>query len=166
MQLLNDADSMEAKSTMAVEAPLSRYKKNNLLIMAVLLIGLGIWFYYDGYHNAAFIAKHTQQDGSPDSTLNFNRKAPPFIIGGGIVLAIYLAAIRGRKIIADDTALRCGRLSIAYDAIEQINKTHFSSKGFFVITYNDQGQRRQLKLSDRMYDNLPAVLDYIAAKIQ
>ncbi|MCI0498649.1 MAG: hypothetical protein L0Y36_03070 [Planctomycetales bacterium] len=150
---------------MTVEAPLSRYKKNNLLIMIALLVGLGIWFYYDGHHNPDFISKHTQPDGAPDSTLSFNRKAPPFIVGAGIALGIYLAAIRGRKVVADETELRSGSATIPYSTIEKINKTYFDKKGYFVLTYTDGGQHKELRLSDRWYDNLPAVLDHIVAKI-
>ena len=151
---------------MAIEARLSRYKKNNLLIMIALLIGLGVWFYYDGHYNQGFISKHTQEDGTADSTLSFNRKAPPFMVGAGILVGIYLAAIRGRKVVADETELCSRGLKIPYSAIEKINKTHFDKKGYFILTYTDgSGQHKELKFSDRMYDNLPAVLDHLVAKI-
>lgn len=149
---------------MAVEAPLSNYKKKNILIIAAVLIGVGGWFAYDGYKNQAFIDKHTV-DGLADSTLNFNRKAPPFMIGAGILLGIYFVMVKGKKIVADENGLICGKAEIAYDAIEKINKTHFDKKGFFIITYSDDGQNKELKLSDRTYDNLPAVLDQIVSKI-
>ena len=149
---------------MAIEAPLSKYKKNNILIIAALLIGVGLWFAYDGYKNPDFIKKHTVE-GVADSTLNFNRKAPPFMIGAGVLLGIYFVMVKGKKLIADDAQLINGSTTIAYDAIEKINKTHFDSKGFFVITYSENGQNKELKLSDRTYDNLPAVLDHIVLKI-
>ncbi|MHC4237838.1 MAG: hypothetical protein ACYSOF_05020 [Planctomycetota bacterium] len=149
---------------MAIEAPLSKYKKNNILIIAALLIGVGLWFAYDGYKNPDFIKKHTVE-GVADSTLNFNRKAPPFMIGAGVLLGIYFVMVKGKKLIADDAQLINGSTTIAYDAIEKINKTNFDSKGFFVITYSENGQNKELKLSDRTYDNLPAVLDHIVLKI-
>ncbi|MHC4292434.1 MAG: hypothetical protein ACYSTR_09520 [Planctomycetota bacterium] len=149
---------------MAIEAPLSRYKKQNLLIMAVILIGVGLWFAYDGYKNQDFINKHTV-DGVPDSTLNFNRKAPPFMVGAGILLGIYFVIAKGKKLIAEENELISGNVKIPYDAIEKINKTHFDSKGFFTLTYNENGQNKELKLSDRTYDNLGAVLDHIVSKI-
>lgn len=150
---------------MAIEAPLSGYKKKNLLIIAVVLIGIGIWFGYDGYKNQTFIDKHTNEDGTPDSTLNFNRQSPPFFIAAGALAGIYLAVIKGKKVVADDTGLQAGKTSIAYDAIEAVNKTHFDRKGYFIVTYSDGGQSKDLKISDRTYDNLPAVLDHIVAKI-
>ena len=149
---------------MAIEAPLSNYKKKNILIVAAILIGVGGWFAYDGYKNPDFIKKHTV-DGVADSTLNFNRKAPPFMIGAGILLGIYFVAIKGKKIVADESDLICGKVEIAYDAIEKINKTHFDKKGFFIVTYSQDGQNKELKLSDRTYDNLGAVLDQVVSKI-
>ena len=149
---------------MAIEAPLSSYKKKNLLIIAAVLIGVGAWFAYDGYKNEGFIKKHTI-NGVADSTLNFNRKAPPFMIGAGILLGIYFVTIKGKKIIADENELICGKVKLPYDAIEKINKTHFDKKGFFVVTYSQDGQSKDIKLSDRTYDNLSAVLDQIVSKI-
>ena len=149
---------------MAIEAPLSSYKKKNILIIAAVLIGVGAWFAYDGYKNEGFIKKHTI-NGVADSTLNFNRKAPPFMIGAGILLGIYFVTIKGKKIIADENELIAGSTTVSYDAIEKINKTHFDKKGFFVVTYSQDGQSKDLKLSDRTYDNLGAVLDQIVSKI-
>ena len=149
---------------MAIEAPLSKYKKNNTLIIAAILIGVGAWFAYDGYKNPDFIKKHTV-GGVADSTLNFNRKAPPFMIGVGILLGIYFVVIKGKKIVADENELIAGSTTVSYDSIEKINKTHFDKKGFFIVTYSQGGQNKELKLSDRTYDNLGAVLDQIVSKI-
>jgi hypothetical protein len=149
---------------MAIEAPLSNYKKKNILIVAAILIGVGGWFAYDGKYNQKFIDKHTV-DGVADSTLNFNRKAPPFMIGAGILLGIYFVVIKGKKIIADDSNIIAGKTTVSYDSIEKINKTHFDKKGFFTITYNQNGQSKELTLKDKTYDNLAAVLDHIVSKI-
>jgi len=149
---------------MAIEAPLSNYKKKNTLIIAAVLIGVGAWFAYDGYKNPDFIKEHTI-DGVADSTLNFNLKSPPFFIGAGILLGIYFVTIKGKKIVADENRLVAGNITVGYDAIEKINKTHFDKKGFFIITYSQDGQSKELKLSDRIYDNLGAVLDHVVSKI-
>jgi len=150
---------------MAIVAPLSRYKKKNMIIMTCLLIGIGLWFYYDGHYNQKFIDEHTV-DGKPDSTLNFNRKSPPFFIGAGILWGIYLLVIKNKKIMADENTLDTGKEKIAYNTIQKINKMNFDKKGYFIVTYTaDNGQSRDLKISDRMYDNVPAVLDHIVSKI-
>lgn len=151
---------------MSVEAPISRYKKQNLMLMAVVLLGLSIWFYYDGYHNEKFIEKHTK-NGQPDSTLKFNRQSPPFLAIGGIGCAIYWWLIRHRKVVADDKKLDVNGLVISYDAIEKIDMTDFQNKGKAVIYYqNEQKQPRTLTLSDRMYDNLATLLDFLANQIR
>ena len=155
---------------MNIEAPLSRYKKQNLIIAMAALFGLGIWFYYDGHYNTKFIEKHTVVDElgqeQPNATLLFNQKAPPYLFAAGVAVVIYFFVIRNKKVVADDTALHADGKTVEYGAIEKIDKTHFDRKGFFVLTYKDpQGQNRDLKLSDRTYDNLPAVLDHVVAKI-
>ena len=151
---------------MTIEAPYSRYKKNNLKIFIVVLAICAIWFGYDGRFNKQFIEKHTNANGVPDSTLSFNQKSPPFFIGAVVLLAAYLFGMSNKKVIADENSLIIGRQSIAYDSIEKINKTYFESKGYFVITHKDrQGNETQLKLSNKKYDNLAAVLDKLIAKI-
>jgi len=87
------------------------------------------------------------------------------MIAAGILLGIYFVIVKDKKIIADENELICGKVKIAYDAIEKINKTHFDKKGFFIVTYSQDGQNKELKLSDRTYDNLGQVLDQIVSKI-
>jgi len=151
---------------MAIEAPLSKHKRNNFVIGIAVLLGLAIWFAYDGYFNEKFIQKHTDEDGMPDSTLVFNRKAPPYLAGAAVLLGVYLFAIKAKKVIAGPDRLIIGKREIAYDSIQKIDKTHFDSKGYFVITYKDyQGVDADMKISDRTYDNLGEVLDHLIAKI-
>ena len=152
---------------MVIEAPISKFKKNNLKIFIVILVGLGSWFAYDGYYNNKFIEDHTKEDGTVDSTLAFNKKSPPYFIAAGVLCGVYLFLIKGKKIIADENELVIDdKLKIPYDSIQQINKTHFESKGHFSITYNDDvGKQVECKISDRKYDNLSAIVDEIVAKI-
>ncbi len=156
---------------MAVEAPLSKFKKNGFKIYITVLAALAIWFAYDGYLNKDFIKKHTldhdTENTRPDVTLVFNQKAPLFLLAGAAALAVYFFMTKDRKLTADDTALTInGKKVIAYDKIERIDKTHFDAKGYFVITYvAGGGKETDLKLSDRVYDNLSAVLDELVAKI-
>ncbi|MCD6392096.1 MAG: hypothetical protein J7M40_01175 [Planctomycetes bacterium] len=156
---------------MAVEAPLSKFKKNGFKIYIAILVGLASWFIYDGYLNKGFIEKNTldygTEDARPNGTLVFNQKAPPFLLAGAAALTVYFFMIKDRKLTTDDTALAInGKKTIAYDKIESIDKTHFDTKGYFVITHiAEGGKETNLKLSDRMYDNLSAVLDELVAQI-
>ena len=152
---------------MAIEAPISKFKKNNLMIITVILIGVGIWFAYDGYYNEEFIEENTKEDGTMNSTLTFNRKSPPYFIAAGILCVGYLFFIKNKRIVADENGLAVNdKMNISYDSIQQINKTHFESKGYFILTYKDQnGGEVKRKFSDRTYDNLSAIIDQIVSKI-
>lgn len=150
---------------MSIEAPLSKYRKHNILIIIAILTGAACWFYYDGHHNPKFIQEHTLENGQPDSTLYFNRTSPPFMLIGAAVLAVRFWMIKDKKVVADDKGLQYEKIAIQYDQIESIDKTHFGTKGYFIVYYNDGGQKKQLRLSDRGFDNLPAVLDHLVAKI-
>ncbi len=61
---------------MAIEAPVSKFRKNNLKIYIAVCILIAVWFGYDGYFNEKFKQKHTDKNGKPDSTLVSNQKAP------------------------------------------------------------------------------------------
>lgn len=155
---------------MAIEAKLSKYKRNNRLLTIFILAAVGAWFAYDGYLNDKFIEKHTKTNEAgekvPDSTLVFNQKSPPFFIAGAIAATIWLFLTKDKKVTAGEVSLITEKTEVPYDKIEQIDKTNFDSKGYFVITYkNEQGSEQTLRFSDRTYDNLPAVLDEIVKKI-
>jgi hypothetical protein len=145
---------------MAIEAPVSRYKTNTLLIGIAICVGLSLWCAYDGYLSKTF------KDAHPEWWVT-NRAAPFFLLPIAAVLAVRWYAIRDRKLIANDSELVFpGKARIAYDAIESIDKTYFDNKGFFTIFYKQAGgPETKRKLSDRDYDNLPALLDHLIAKI-
>jgi hypothetical protein len=152
---------------MAIEAPISKFKKNNLKIYIALCIGLAAWCAYDGHFNEDWIKEHTNPDNTPKPYLVFNQKAPYFFGGAAVLLGAYLFAIRNRKIIVDENELVINdKEKISLDSIQKIDKTRFKSKGLFLITYKNQtGRKVNRKLSDRNYDNLGAVLDKLVAKI-
>jgi len=152
---------------MVVEAPISKYKKNNLKIYIFFCIAIAIWCAYDGYFNDKWIAEHKNPDGTPQPYLTINRNAPPFFVGAAVLLAGYLFAVRNKKIIAQENELVLGgKEKISYDSIQKIDKTHFQKKGHFVITYkNEHGKKINCKFTDRTYDNLPAILDKLVAEI-
>ena len=152
---------------MAIEAPLSRYKRNNFIVYVAACLAAALWFAYDGYLNQSFIEKHTNEQGQADSTLASNRIAPPFLVAGALVLGGYWYAIRNRRLVAaEDALIAAGGKRVPYSVIEQIDRTHFDKKGFFTIIYKDErGDLAQWKLSDRHYDNLGPILEHLAAQI-
>ncbi|NIA17462.1 MAG: hypothetical protein GWO86_03850 [Planctomycetes bacterium] len=152
---------------MAIEAALCKYKKNNLRIGIVVLAALAAWFYFDGYHSEKFIKNNTNADGTPNSTLVFNRKSPPWLLAGVVLLAGYYWVIRNKKLVADEQSITfSAKEKISYSAIQSVNKTNFDSKGYFVITYKDEaGNEKNRKISDKTYDNLAAILELLVSKI-
>ena len=152
---------------MNIEAPISKFKKTNIKICIAVCIGLVIWCVYDAYFNEEFIKKYTDEDGNPTGWLVINKKAPPFLIGAAVLFGMYLFLLKDRKLLADENELVINnKKRISYDSIQQINKTYFDKKGFFVMTYKDKGgNEARLKLSDRKYDNLPAILERLVEKI-
>lgn len=152
---------------MAIEAPLSKYKKNNFKIGIVICLVLAVWCVYDGYFNKGWIEKHTDADGTPQTYLVFNRNAPPVLLAVAVLLSVYLFAVRNKKIIAAESELVINdKKKIPYDSIQKIDKTHFEKKGVFTITYTDSsGGEINCKINDRTYDNLPAILDELVTKI-
>jgi hypothetical protein len=152
---------------MAIEAPYSRYKKQNFVIGIVLLLAFGAYCVYDGYLNTKFIEKHTNVEGVPDATLAFNQKAPFLCIPGAIVLAIWLSVAKKKKITAEeDGIIMSGGKKIAYQSIEKIDKTYFDAKDYFVITYKDEnGKEAEQRFDGRGYDNLAAILDELVSRI-
>ncbi|MDD5063853.1 MAG: hypothetical protein PHQ35_03710 [Phycisphaerae bacterium] len=158
---------------MAIEAPVSKYRKNNLKIYTAACIVFAVIFAYDGYfskyewsHRRSFYEKHTK-DGRPDDTMKFNHGAPIFLAALAAALMGRLGTLKNKKLLADETELIISnKEKISYDSIQKIDKTSFDSKGFFLITYkNKDGSEVNHKISDKAYDNLAAVLDKLVAKI-
>jgi hypothetical protein len=158
---------------MVIEAPISKFRKNNLKIYTAACIVFAIVFAYDGYlskyqwsHRSSFYEKHVK-DGRPDDTMIFNRTAPIFLVALAAVLMGRLWTLKDKKLLAAENELVISdKERISYDSIQKINKTSFGSKGFFIITYkNKDGSEVNRKISDRTYDNLAAILDKLVAKI-
>ena len=160
---------------MAIEAPISKFKKNGLKIYIAICIAVAIIFAYDGYlskykwsRRYNFYKEHVvDNDGKPTATMKFNRGSPPFFIGAAVLLGAYLFAIKNKEIIADENELIISNKErIAYHSIQKIDKTYFGSKGYFIIIYKNKDDREvNRKLSGRTYDNLAAVLDELVTKI-
>jgi hypothetical protein len=158
---------------MAIEAPVSKFRKNNLKVYIVACIVFAIVFAYDGYlskyqwsHRRSFYEEHVKES-RPDDTMIFNQTAPIFLVVLAAVLTGRLWTIKDKKLIADENELVISdKEKISLDCIQKIDKTNFGSKGYFIVTYKDKdGREINRKLSDKTYDNLAAILDKLVAKI-
>jgi len=161
---------------MAIEAPISKFKKNGLKIyIGVCIVAAGI-FAYDGYlskykwsRRYNFYKEHVlDNDGKPTGTMKFNRWSPPVFLAVAVALGAYLFVLRNKKLIADENELVFSdKEKIAYDSIQKIDKTHFDSKGHFILTYkNENNKEVDRKINKRKYDNLAAVLDHLVDQLK
>jgi hypothetical protein len=158
---------------MAIEAPISKFKRNNLKIYAIACIVFAVVFAYDGYlsqyqwsHRRSFYEKHVKE-GQHDDTMIFNQIAPIFLVALVAVLIGRFWALKGKKLLADEKELVISdKEKISLDSIQKIDKTNFDSKGYFIITYKGKnGSEINRKISNKTYDNLAAILDELVAKI-
>lgn len=157
---------------MVLIAPLSRHTRNWWIMMIVAAVGLGFWLLYDGYYNQKFIEEHTLVDEAtgeetPNTTLIFNRRLPPFFFGAAVLMAGWVSIIWRKKVEAVENELIInGKLRIPYDNIEQIDRTDFEKKGRFVLTYqNASGKEVNHTLRDTSYDNLESILEHLIAQL-
>ena len=121
----------------AIIAPISKFKKQNALVLVAVFIIAGIWFAKDGYYNEKFMREHSSEDGIPDQTLVFNQKSPPFFAAGALAMLGYFFATKSRRLIADDDKLSINaKINIPYDKIEKIDKTYFDNKGYFLRQFH------------------------------
>lgn len=159
---------------MAIEAPISKYKKTNFKIYIAACIIFAVVFAYDGYlskyewsRRRSFYEKHIK-DGRPDATMIFNQITPILLAAAAIGLGARLWALKDKKLVADESELMISnREKISYDSIQKIEKTHFDpTRGYFIVTYkNKDGNEVNRKISSKIYDNLAAILEKLVAKI-
>jgi len=155
---------------MAIEAPVSKFRITYLKIYIGACILFAVIFAYDGYLSKYpwSMRQSFYEEHKDDGTMKFNQIAPLFVAAGAVVLACRLWMLKGIKLVADDSRLIVsGKLTIPYDSIVKIDKTHFNDKGgFFLITYkSEQNTEKQVKISDKKYGNLSQVLDRLIEKI-
>jgi hypothetical protein len=129
---------------------------------------------YDGYLSKYtwskrydFYKKHViDNNGIPDSDMTINRYGAIVLLALGLYKGFVFWNTKDKKVVADDKGLNYEKLSIPYGRIDSIDKTYFDSKGYFIVHYRDeQDQVKQVQLSDRQYDHMPAVLDHLVSKL-
>lgn len=151
---------------MDIIAKYSSYRLGNLKIAVAVLLGLSVWCVYDGYFNQKFIDKHTTVEGKADDTLICHKYfAYIGVPGAAAVLAVF-AVKRKKQIIAknDCLVLEDGS-SIAYKSIEELDQTDYDIDGKFKLTYISGGNEKSVVFSNKNWDGLDKLLDFLITKI-
>jgi len=150
---------------MAVEAPGSKYSRNNKWIVAVVCLAGALWFGYDGWVGDYSKTQLAENEGKPTANLQFNRYAPIPLVIIAIVSAISAQGVASRKIVADEKGLVFpGGELIAYASIESIDKRFFEKEGRFSVQYSEGGVSKTIRFSDRKNDNLGLLLDEVVRR--
>lgn len=150
---------------MDIVAKYSKYRLGNIKIAIFALLGLSVWFVYDGYYNQKFIDKHTVE-GKADDTLIFHKYFAYFGLPGAAAATALFFISRKKMIIADDKGLKlsCGS-QIPYDSIEEVDHTDYDTSEKFIITYTEGGSDKKLILTKKKWDSLDGILERVISKI-
>ncbi len=151
---------------MDIVAKYSSYRLGNIKIAIFVLLGLSVWFVYDGYYNQKFIDKHTSAEGKADDTLIVHKYFAYFSIPIAAAAAAAFFVNRKKQIVASQDALLISEgCRIPYDVIEEVDHTDFDTSEKFSITYAEGGVNKKLVLSKKKWDGLDKVLEYVISKI-
>ena len=145
---------------MATEATGSKFSRNNSLIAAGMCLAFGLYFGYDGWFGKYRQKELDSNDGKPTPNLYFNQYVPIPLALIAIYSFLSAAKAKNRKLIADERGLTLSASeTIAYNRITHIDERRFKKDGFFLVRYKDNDQKKEVKLTDRQYDNLGVLLD-------
>ena len=148
---------------MAVEATGSSFARKNAIIYAVLGILVGLYFFHDGWLGwfTDYMDKELEAGGdNPTLNLQFNRYVPFVLWPFALYYLIQIPRISKQRLVADNKGLTIqNQPTLSYDTITHIDNRPFDKSGYFLVGVNDGGRKRELKFSDRKYDNLGLLLD-------
>ena len=147
---------------MAVEATGSTFSRNTRIYLAVICFAGAVWFGYDGWFGEYKDKELEKNDGQPSVNLYVNRYAPIPLALVALFSLITGLKVTSKKIVADDQGLTIDdEKIIPYSDMKKIDKTKFDKAGYFLIEYEEAQTLREVKISDRQYNNLGLILDEI-----
>jgi len=181
---MNEQLKRENKRMEVVEARINKEWAVRLIIIAVMFIGGGCWFLYDGAvawpaENERYaVFQQINEEGERAwqevfAERGWSTRNPPdqhsdtdimtqFIIAGlcfpiGLLALFWLGLNARRKVVADDEKVRFAGREMRYDAITDIDKTRWDSKGIVVL---ESGEER-MKLDDWKFRGVGKVLERV-----
>lgn len=156
-----------------IVARAGRYYRNARYLMALICLGMGVWFAYDGwvgYPRENARAREQGFDTVPNNDLAIRIQKELAVglplVGVGI-LAWMLYRSRGEYRLDGQTLHVPGHAPVPLDHIRQIDKSKWDRKGIVHLDYEVPGSTglRRLTLDDFVYEQKPtdAILERIEA---
>ena len=169
---------------MPAEARISSIWKKQKLFVALFLIAIGAWFFWDGFvgyprSNARWQA-HQQYvtDGRvadwpayaksrgwvatpPEKFYKKSDIVGQFVFGGigallGVIVFVYWFTQKNQVIRSDETAVYTPRgTTVPFGAITGLGKKRWDSKGIAVVRYEIEGRKGQFLLDDYKFETEP-----------
>jgi hypothetical protein len=157
------------------------YYRVTRYIFSLVLLAMGAWFAYDGFHNwprqnelhllhvrdpVTYPQDYTSRDSASIALQKFLGIALPLAGAGLIGWTLYSS--RGAYRLSGDVLRVPGHPDVPLAGITQIDKSKWDRKGIAKLDYElPTGQRGRLTLDDFVYDRPPTdrILDVIEAKL-
>jgi hypothetical protein len=157
------------------------YYRVTRYIFSLVLLAMGAWFAYDGFHNwprqnelhllhvrdpAAYPQDYPARNSASIALQKFLGIALP--IGGVGLIAWTLYSSRGAYRLAGDVLSVPGHPEVPLSSVTQIDKSKWDRKGIAKLDYElPTGQTGRVTLDDFVYDRPPTdrILELIEAKL-
>jgi hypothetical protein len=153
-----------------VVARAGSYYRNVRYLMAVLGIGMGLYFLYDGYYTYPKENREAEQKSAgtklPHSDLDVRLQ---YLFGYGMfpvvggLLAFWLHRSRGELRLDGDVVSIPGHPPFRLSDVTEVNKRLWDRKGIAYISYKTvTGEEGSFRLDDFIYERKPTDLIYEA----
>jgi len=148
-----------------VECPAARDPAVRLFIFAFILIGFGVWCFYDAYVLGKYkLADNMDVNAWAGFFLN-RVGGVAFPLVGLIPLAMGIVHLR-RKLVADADGIGyVGKDKIAWSAVRALGSEQLASKGILHVRYDAGGQEKVLTLDGWKLQNFRDLVLLLESKV-
>jgi hypothetical protein len=185
--MTHDQTTSTSEQTAAPAGPIvaraGRYYRNTRYLLSALVIGMGLWFAYDGYigwpeqnrHRAQLVQEREAADRAGDQARHQEltrqimemKERTEFDIGlqrvlgwtlpplGLLLLAWALFNSRGEYRLEHDVLHAPGHPPVALGDVKDVDRKLWDRKGIAYIHYEQGGKSGKIKLDDFVYERQP-----------
>jgi hypothetical protein len=150
------SEASAGQETTRIEAPSSSDPFIRKMIIALVVLGFGIYTIIDHYFLGNF-------KDDPDFNLHmkflFNHYIPYLLVPMGLAILVLAMILRSRRLQADGNGIGyAGKPRIAWNEITKVDATLLAEKGLLTIFY---GQGKKWKLDSYNFRNFKAVVAFL-----